>query len=962
MTGGAPSTGGVILSGGSGGLGGSATSGGSPSGGSRASGGTLVGGSTLGGASSRGGISSGGISTATGGAGGQSTGGNAPLAPTDLNIAGRAAPLNVEGTPLFGWVPNDPDGNEIQSAYQIQVTRVSDGVLIWDSGKIVSSAESFVPYSGPALAAGTSYTWTVRTWDRTGLASPWAAAASFDTGLADTDWQASWILRTTTEPDDYTLARREVTIGASPVTRARAYVSAYHQYELRLNGTVVDRGPAFSYPGEGYYQATDITSQVQAGSPLAIGIIYHWYGAGKGRPLAQPGLLGRFVVEHADGTQEIILTDGNWHVRRASQWQTGAPTRSLLLDLSEEYVEEIDATQAPTGWDQPGYVDTASPWAVPQVVGVHPAGVFTHLMGQEPRVVRSVATPVSVNTLSDGSVVADFGTVIPARPDVQFQSGKSGRKLSILTGYQLTSDGHVSAAVASTQETTMSFTYTESDGAQEFLPFTYLGWRYLQISTPGETLSASQISAIVEHSDPPPQYAATFTSSDATVNAVFNLVQRSALYSTQQQFVDTPTREKGQFLGDAVNDSYATMLGLGERSLTRKALREFMASQVRYWPDGRLNAVYPNGDGQRDIPDYTERFPNWLLRYYQTTGDSALLADAYDTAQNVAEYIWKYVNATTGLVTNLAGGNLSTQYQYGIVDWPAEERFGYDMNTAVRTTVNIFAVDAMNSMAAIATDLGRPTTEISLYQGRAAQLTAAINAKLVRSDGMYIDGLTAAGKQSTHASQIANSYAVAFGVAPSSSWPQIATFLAGLGMQQGPMTAHFLLQALNIAGRTDQVIARLTDQTGLGWANILSQGGTFTWESWTAPAMGESESHGWGSQALVDIVESLLGLQVTGPGASTIQIAPPAIGLTYANGAVRTERGAVQIDWQRPTTGGLTLDVTIPDNVSATVLLPISKPGSTSASGAGQPTFVLEDTVQATYTVGSGQSSFVVGN
>jgi len=866
----------------------------------------------------------------------------------------------VEGTPLFGWVPNDPDGNEIQSACQIQVTRVSDNVVIWDSGKTVSRAESFVPYSGPVLAAGTSYTWTVRTWDRSDLASPWATAASFDTGLSDTDWQASWIRRTTTEPDDYTLARREVTIGASPVTRARAYVSAYHQYELRLNGTVVDRGPAFSYPGEGYYQATDITSQVKAGSPLTIGIIYHWYGAGKGRPAAVPGLLGRFVVDHADGTEEVILTDGKWHVRRASQWQTGAPTRSLLLDLSQEYVEQIDSTQASNAWDQAGYVDTASPWTTPQVVGVHPASVFTHLSGQEPRVVHSVATPVSVKILSDGAVVADFATVIPARPDVQFQSGKSGRTLNILTGYELTSDGHVSAAVNSTQETTMSFTYTESDGAQEFLPFTYLGWRYLQISAPGETLSASQISAIVEHSDPPARYAATFTSSDATVNAVFDLAQRSALYSTQQQFVDTPTREKGQFLGDAVNDSYTTMLGLGERSLTRKAIREFMASQVHYWTDGRLNAVYPNGDGQRDIPDYTELFPNWLLRYYQTTGDSALLADAHDTAQNVAEYIWKYFNATTGLITNLAGG--TGQYQYGIIDWPAEERFGYDTNTAARTTVNILAADAMRSMAAIATALGRPATENSLYQGRADQLTAAINAKLLGSDGLYIDGLTSAGKQSTHASQIANSYAVAFGVAPVSSWFQIGTYLDKLGMQQGPMTAHCLLKALNNAGMTDKVIALLTDKAGLGWANILAQGGTFTWESWTAPTEGQSESHGWGSQALVDIVESLLGLQVTAPGAAAILIAPPATGLTFANGTVHTERGAVQIDWRRPAAGGLTLDVTIPVNVSATIVLPIGKPGSTSASGAGQPALSSEDSAHATYAVGSGQSSFVVGS
>jgi alpha-L-rhamnosidase len=933
----------------------------SGSGGATGAGGdTAAGGSTggviAGGAWSLGGTSTGGISTGTGGSTVPSAGGNAPLAPTDLNIADRAAPLNVEGTPLFGWVPNDPDGNEIQSAYQIQVTRVSDGTLIWDSGKVPSSAESFVPYAGPALATGTSYTWTVRTWDRTDQPSPWAATTRFDTGLGDGDWQASWIRRTTTEPDDYTLARREVTLGTSPVTRARAYISAYHQYELHLNGTVVDRGPAFSYPGEGYYQASDITGQVQAGAPLAIGIIYHWYGAGQGRPTGQPGLLGRFVVEHADSSKEVIVTDANWHVRRASQWQIAAPQRNTDVG---DYVEWIDSTQVPDGWDQPAYADTASPWTVPQVVGVHPAGIFTHLTGQEPRIARSVATPISLKTLSDGAVVADFGTVIPARPDVHFQSGTSGRTLNILTGYELTSDGHVSTATAATQGTNMSFKYIERAGTQEFQAFTYLGWRYLQISAPGETLSASQVSAIVEHSDAPPQYAMTFTSSDATVNAVFGLMQRSALYSAQEQFLDTPTREKGQFLGDAVNESYATLVGLGERSTTRKAIREFIASQVRYWTDGRVNAVYPNGDGQRDIPDYTEMFPNWILRYYQTTGDSALLAAAYAAGQNVAEYVWRYVDSTTGLVTNLAGG--SGDYLYGIVDWPKEERFSYDMNTAARTTVNILAVDVMRSMAAIATALGRPAGEVSLYQTRASQLTTTINAKLRRSpDGMYVDGLTSTGTQSAHASQIANSYAVAFAVADPSSWSQIATYLAGLGMNQGPMTAHWLLKAFNDAGRPDQVVARLTDQAGLGWAKILSLGGTFTWEGWSAPAQGESESHGWGAQALVDIAESLLGLQVTAPGASTIFIAPPATGLTYASGTVHTERGTVQIAWNRPVSGGLTLDLTIPVNVSATVVLPITRPASTSASGAGQPNFLSEDATRARYGVGSGQSFFIV--
>ena len=118
-----------------GGTGGTTSVGGSAGGATGGTGGTTsVGGSTggtiTGGVSSSGGVSTGGVSTGTGGSTGPSLGGNPPLAPTDLNIADRVTPLNVEGTPLFGWVPNDPDGNEIQSAYQIQVTRVADGLAI----------------------------------------------------------------------------------------------------------------------------------------------------------------------------------------------------------------------------------------------------------------------------------------------------------------------------------------------------------------------------------------------------------------------------------------------------------------------------------------------------------------------------------------------------------------------------------------------------------------------------------------------------------------------------------------------------------------------------------------------------------------------------------------------------------------------------------------------------------------
>jgi len=554
--------------------------------------------------------------------------GSAPKTPERLTVGDRSQPLNVEGPPMFGWLPQDTDAREVQTAYQLRVTEPDDDP-VWDSGKVASSDQAYVPYGGAELRPGTSYEWQVRTWDRTDQSSPWAAA-SFDTGLSDSDWDgAAWIKRPSTEADDYTLVRKQVDISSSPVTRARAYTSAFHQYRLYLDGTEVDDGPAFGYArsggqarGEGYYQATDVTKQVRAGDPLAIGAIYHWYGSGQGRPatsasssLNERGFLLKLVVDHADGTRQTIVTDGSWRVRRASQWETGAPRRN---SDAGDYTERIDGRAEPIGWNTVGYDDSAAPWQAATLVGPHPNATVDHLTGQEPRLAKSLRRPVSVTTLDDGSVVADFGVVMPARPTLHFTDGVAGRQIDIQTSYNLTADGHASTGRTDTQGSTMTMRYTQRGGDETMTAFLHWGWRYLEIKAPGagEELTADDIGAIVEHTDVPADGGARFTSSDLTLNAVWDLMRRSALYGVQHQFVDTPTREKGQFLGDAADISFATMSAWTERDATQKALREFANSQLRYWTTGndfgRLNSVYPNGDGKRDIPDYTEMYPGWV--------------------------------------------------------------------------------------------------------------------------------------------------------------------------------------------------------------------------------------------------------------------------------------------------------------------------------------------------------------
>src|SRR4051812_5467678 len=131
-------------------------------------------------------------------------------APTQLTVGDSARPLDVEGPPQFGWMPSSSKGNDVQIAYEIKVTK-PDGTLVWDSNRVPSALQSYVPYGGPALGNGAAYQWTVRTWDKDGTASDWAPNASFETGLTDQGWSgANWIRRVTTgndSTDEWTLAR-----------------------------------------------------------------------------------------------------------------------------------------------------------------------------------------------------------------------------------------------------------------------------------------------------------------------------------------------------------------------------------------------------------------------------------------------------------------------------------------------------------------------------------------------------------------------------------------------------------------------------------------------------------------------------------------------------------------------------------------------------------------------------------
>jgi len=887
-----------------------------------------------------------------------------PAAPTGLTVDDDAAPLAITGAPAFGWIVNDPDRNETQRGYELIVSDAPGTAahrVLFDSGPTASSRQSYVLAPGLRLAPDHRYWWTVRTQDAAGALGPYAPEAHFDTGLGDRDWHASWIRRggaLAAQPDDFSLLRKETTLDEGTIVRARVYAAAGQQYELRVNGTRAAQGPSFSYPDEQYYETTDVTNLVRPGVPNAFAFVTHWSLEGQGRPASPEAFIAHITLDYAGGKRVVIPTDATWRTH-TGPWIPGPPRND-----EGDVVEHIDERLDPVGWDRPGFDDRA--WLPPTVLGTHPWTLFRHLVAARTHIVYRTVTPIGFIRLADGAYVADFGKVTAATPVIEIAHGLSGRPVKLVSGDLLDPDGHVSTTRGH-QETDMHWDFDERNGAQPLRPFGYLGFRYLEVDGAGEALTRGDVTIAARHANMPDENAARFQTSNPRIDAVWNLARHSALYDAQEQFLDTPTREKGPFLGDSYDVSQAAMDAFGERALTDQALRDFARSQARYWPDGRVNAVYPNGDGKRDIPDSTEDYVEWVWNYWMTTGDRAQLAALYPVVRNITGYLARAVDPKTGLVTNLPGGG--GDYLHGLVDWPPQMRYGYDMNTAARTTLNVMAANAFRRVAAMAQALGRPAAEVEQSAGHASRLRDAIRSRLTRPDGTFVDGLRADGTPSAHASQQANAFALAFGIVPAAQVKTVADYVVGRGTQMGVVNYRVLLDALHGSGRDDALVAELTDPARPGYAQILKEGATFTWESWDARRTGDSESHGWGATVLAVLQDDVLGVRVAAPGGASVAVeipktATPASGLTRASGIVSTQRGPIPITWTRATASGReTIDVTIPANVTAIVHLAGSGVAAVNEGGRS----VVDDPgvsdVRAAHgdvvmTVGSGHYSF----
>jgi alpha-L-rhamnosidase len=305
-----------------------------------------------------------------------------------------------------------------------------------------------------------------------------------------------------------------------------------------------------------------------------------------------------------------------------------------------------------------------------------------------------------------------------------------------------------------------------------------------------------------------------------------------------------------------------------------------------------------------------------------------LLTALYPVVVKVSDFFWSNIGSN-GLVGTIPGPTDVPQF-------PTD------------TQLNLLADNVFDRVADMADALGRPAAEAANQRERAHALATAINAHLLLPAGYYTDGLDATGKpvapsdslctcSGAVSPQAVNALAVQFGVVPPSDVTSVSNYILSTPFSPPVVSAANVLDALRITGRDKSILHILTDASEPGWANILAQGGTFTWEMWNPqdrdvliPPLasffgnGDSRSHGFGSNVLVAIQQTMLGVTPTSPGYASFDVTVPLHALSYAAGRVPTPQGAIGVAWSRPAvaTQPFQVDVKVPANTTARVRIP----------------------------------------
>jgi len=829
---------------------------------------------------------------------------------TDLRCENLSEASNVDvEAPRLSWRTQTSAPDWRQAGYRVIVASTEKGLKgdkgdLWDSGKVGSGESVGILYRGKPLTSNEQCFWKVQTWDSAGNVSAWSPEGTWQMGLlSPDDWSASrWIGNGKEGPAPF--LRRSFDL-REPVKRARLFAAGLGYAEVHLNGRAVapgvEREPGYTnFDKRILYTAYDVAPLLKPGKNVLGAVLgTGWYdvhdvatwhfekAAWRGRPRVRVILR----LEYRDGTTDQVVSDSSWKT------STG-PILTDGIYTGETY----DARKVITGWDTPGYDDSRWPDAVLMDI---PKGQLV-ARSCPPIVIGETIKPVAIHEPKPGVFVVDFGQNFAGHAQIKV-AGPAGTKIRMRYSERLDKGGMIQRSEIETfmQKTNppqpfQTDTYICSGEGTETWEqtFSYSGFRYMEVTGFPGTPTADNFRGRFAHTDL--KLAGSFECSNELLNKIQHATRYSYLSNAQSIFTDCPQREKNGWTGDAHLAAEAGLMNFDSVSLYEKWLNDLADEQ---FPDGRTAVIVPTwGWGASDRhPAWDSAYPIIVNDLYRYMGDRTMIEKHY-------EHLKRYVD---GLAAQTKDGVIPFDSLGDWLPWKTE--------TPSQVTSTAFLYLDASILANFARILNIPT-DAEKYDQLAVTTKKAFNRVYFdETKGVYSNG-----------SQAALSTALYFGLVPEDR--KALTFQALVKdverqghIDTGIIGAKNILRVLSEGGRTDLAYKLVARKEIPGWGYWMEQGATTLWEDWKGESSLNHIMFGDVSNWFIQWLGGI-GLDPAAPGFKHIVIRPQPVGdLTWVKATHMSPYGEIASNWTKRD-HQFKLNITIPANCTATVILPGAAP------------------------------------
>lgn len=706
------------------------------------------------------------------------------------------------------------------------------------------------------------------------------------------------------------------------IESASIYMTALGSFALVCNGEKVSED--YFAPGkmvfnqELSYVTYDITKMLRQGEPNALGItlLHGWYDRGVGYPEIfnawgnKNALLGMLEIRYEDGTTETIGTDSSFLC------STDGPVRMDDMYQGEYY----DATFEKEGWGSPGF--SCEGFLPAKENEVEEAYLSLPLKAKSNEPIRCVQelSPVTVTEPEEGVFVYDFGQNFAGTCSITVK-GEAGQIITMRYAEALNGEnqsnrddapGTVFTENLLTAEATDYYVLKGATEGETFTPeYTYHGFRYLQVTGLSEPVPTENVRGLVLSSD------LEQTGSFECSNELLNRFYENARWSQKSNFMDNPTDcaqrdERHGWAGDAQIYSDTASCFMDTYSFYRKYLRELslLQSEGGSFPDMAPRNFGTQWDGTGGAASTNcwgdaAMVITWNL--YTQYGDRTIIEENYDA---LCKWVEALVITSDNYIRDFGG--------YGD-HLSLEETPGALSDTA-------WCANSAALLAKMADVLGK-TEEAAAYREIYRNYKTAWQTAFVQADGTTICD-----------TQTSYVLGLAFDLFPEELKKAAAERLDmlmeynGFHLYTGFSGIRFLLPVLEECGMTETAYSILLQEEYPSLLYPVKNGATTTYEKLfgryengdgTYVLDGSLNHYAFASPAGW-LYRGVLGIKSdeTNPGYHHFFIEPAFTEkLSYAEGSYDSSYGTIRVAWERMETG-YSLEVTVPPNTTATLLLP----------------------------------------